>query len=370
MQSLGKSKITSLLVAGAALAALFLSAEGVQSGTPDGDIECSKEVNGLDAAAVVEPGEAVTFDVLCTVSAVPVSGTVPAGDMLVITDTLFANFQIEGASCDSGPSTGFTNTDEAVIEGQDVACIFEPDLVDTEFRLSVLGSFDDGPCGDYTNGAEATYDDDLEQPEVDFVLACENLSVEKTASTTTDTTGATVAPGGAIRYAVEVCNTPVGDALAEDVVLTDTLPAGVTYQSSDSDQVTANADGSVITATVDVLAAGECATLFIDVLIAADAPCGFVLTNSAAVASTTGSTFDLDTSNNDDSVTTTVACVAAADDNAGDGETDDGSGPVVSTGNSGLEGANSAVTPWHVLAMIIAAVPTAIVGAIAYRRLG
>jgi uncharacterized repeat protein (TIGR01451 family) len=126
------------------------------------------------------------------------------------------------------------------------------------------------------------------------------VNVNKALSVTSGATGNTVA--------VTLSYTNSGTLLASNLVLADTLPAGMTYKAgtgkwnsstanlSDSGSgnpagITYSVAGSTITATVATLAAGASGTLKFDVQIAATAP----TTPTNAVATTNTASYKTDT---------------------------------------------------------------------------
>ncbi|HET9200248.1 MAG TPA: hypothetical protein VFO84_04635, partial [Dehalococcoidia bacterium] len=111
--------------------------------------------------------------------------------------------------------------------------------------------------------------------------------------------------------------------------------------------------------------------------VADDAPCGTPFTNLAVAFSSTtiisdfpfdASNFvlddDADPSNNEATVTTTVVCPEEDED----GKDDDGDGPSVGTGDTGLLAGDSAVAGWQ-LALLSLLVVGSLSGAyVAARR--
>lgn len=109
--------------------------------------------------------------------------------------------------------------------------------------------------------------------------------------------------GGQLIYEIQVIND--GPADAEGVVVTDQLPAGVTFASGDVDgesNLVVDNGGGLITATIGPLAASGTSTITLIVNVAADANSS--LTNTASVTSTPD--IDPDLSNNTTSEDTQV----------------------------------------------------------------
>ncbi len=124
-----------------------------------------------------------------------------------------------------------------------------------------------------------------------------DLAIVKTAS------AASVQLGAAYSYTLTVSN--LGPSTAQNVVVTDNLPAGVTYVSASGTGWTfivagATVTGSTITASRPALAAGE--TSIITINVKAPLAVGNV-TNSASVTSTSP---DPNPNNNNSNVTTTI----------------------------------------------------------------
>ena len=188
----------------------------------------------------------------------------------------------------------------------------------------------------------------------------------------------TVAAGGTIIYVVEVCNVAPAPSLVNNAGFFDQLPLGTEFQSSASADfdLAFDATSSQILGTTDQLQAGECGTAVITVSVADDAPCDTPFTNLAVAFSSTTiisdfpfdpSNFvldeDADPSNNEATVTTTVVCPEEEED----GE-DDGDGPAVGTGDTGLLAGDSAVAGWQ-LALLSLLVVGSLSGAyVAARR--
>lgn len=119
------------------------------------------------------------------------------------------------------------------------------------------------------------------------------------AVTKTDTVSGTVIAGNALTYHMDVTNN--GPSTANNVVLSDTLPAGVTFVSVSSQQGTASHANGLITANIGTLAPG--ATVRVTVNITANADARGTLTNTATVTQTET---DSNTANNSSTINTTI----------------------------------------------------------------
>jgi uncharacterized repeat protein (TIGR01451 family) len=395
------------LAVAALVAAFSLLGGSAQAGLDDpgelirGDLECEKEAfsDGEGGRQVVRfgssgdiiQGETVTYSVFCFVNLPGFDEGDPVliGD-IAINDQLPDNFDIEFATCEvlsrirviqgTAPAAGFGDDDAddldgepfifpAQVNGQNVTCVFPSPLPDGSLPLAVEmdidGSFNEAPCGTIKNVAVAEMGGDSEVAEAVIFLECFDVAVTKTASTVSDSTGATVLAGGTIIYVVEVCNVAPAPSLVNNVFFFDQLPLGTQFQSSASADfdLAFDATSSQILGTTDQLQAGECGTAVITVSVADDAPCGTPFTNLAVAGSATGiisdfpfdaSNFvvdeDADPSNNEATTTTTVVCPEEDEDGK------DGDGPAVGTGDTGLLNGDSAVAGWQLglLGLLIA----------------
>jgi uncharacterized repeat protein (TIGR01451 family) len=349
----------------AAFSIFSSSANAGLDGFDDADIDCDKIVSGSEVATdgVVELGDPIAFDVICQIVEVASKGTAPIiVDNVTIIDTLPDNFDIDNVTCIQRVD-GVTSGAIGEINGQNVVCVFvngtPPFNVGDTFTLEVEGSFDSGACGDIKNEARGEFGGDVDIA-VEFIfLECEDISVDKTAVTLTDATGATVAQGGTIVYTVEVCNSAVGFGEAQQVFFADLLPLGSEFQSAASADFDITVEGSLVTGVRDSLQPGNCATAVITVDTADDAPCGFTFTNRVTAGSSQITSdivfnesnfiaeFDGDTSNNSDQTVTTVACPTGQPGGQPSQPGGGGGGgqPAVGTGDSAP--AEEAIAGWQ-----------------------
>jgi len=119
------------------------------------------------------------------------------------------------------------------------------------------------------------------------------------AVTKTDTVSGSVVAGNAFTYHMDVTNS--GPSTATGVVLSDTLPAGVTFVSVNSQQGTASHANGLITANIGTLAPG--ATVRVTVNATANADARGTLTNTATVTQTET---DSNTANNSSTINTAL----------------------------------------------------------------
>ncbi|MBE7556419.1 MAG: DUF11 domain-containing protein [Anaerolineales bacterium] len=116
-------------------------------------------------------------------------------------------------------------------------------------------------------------------------IAQPNLTLDKHSLPVPDST---VNPGDTITYTLTITNN--GRAPAYDLVLTDTLPAGLTYQNTISNPaagvaITATPSGQLITYAVNQLAAGPGASMVITLVVQVDPSItgSIILTNTASL---------------------------------------------------------------------------------------
>ena len=121
---------------------------------------------------------------------------------------------------------------------------------------------------------------------------------------------ATAMAGGSIVYTITVANSGTVDATS--VSLTDTLPASVSFGSqtqASGPSFTLNHSGNAITDTIDTLAAGASATLTIVADVGVGVAGGTVVTDTAAVSS---SSIESNTDNNSASANVTIVSTGVA----------------------------------------------------------
>jgi uncharacterized repeat protein (TIGR01451 family) len=201
-------------------------------------------------------------------------------------------------------------------------------------------------CGTLTNQASVDSEVDLDQSndlsdEVDIIVNCPDIVVEKTGSGTVNATDA-------IFFEITVSNTGDGDAY--DFTFTDTLPtiAGTwTLTSFDNPPADCELNGLALSCTIppdDIFAAGDSFTVRVDATTTFE-DCGPLANAASASASNEA---DTDLLNNSDSHTITVQCpdLSAIKDADGDSpEIVDAGDPIgftISVMNSNAAGTGTA----------------------------
>ncbi len=240
------------------------------------------EVGKTTITPSVLAGSTATFEVTVTNNGPSVASGVS------ITDTLPAGFTFNSSLSDSTCATGVTCT-----VGTDIA-------VGDSVTFTIVADVDSATIdGTYTNSATAAgneTDPELTNnfPTSDIDVAGEaDLSITKVSDTTT------FVPGTTGSYTITVENNGPSDAA--NILVTDILPTGLTFNAAGSDPDCVASTGTVM-CTADTLAAsGQWEfTLVVDI----DADYTGDVVNTATVGS---DTVDPDESNNSNTDTTTTA---------------------------------------------------------------
>jgi uncharacterized repeat protein (TIGR01451 family)/fimbrial isopeptide formation D2 family protein len=229
---------------------------------------------------VVSAGDPATFRLR-----VGNDGPSDAAASVTITDTLPAGLTYTSSSTVGGPSVW-----SCAADGQDVSCELQdadgdavtlpagttaPDLL----IVAAVGSAVEAST--LTNSAIAESPSDATPPTDDADVEIEtfaDLGIEK-KNVGTPTAGEDYA------WTVTVTNYGPSDSVAspeQPIVITDTLPAGVTFVSATPGSAGCSADGQVVTCDItSTLASGDAVTITLDVAV--DAAVTGVITNTAAV---------------------------------------------------------------------------------------
>jgi uncharacterized repeat protein (TIGR01451 family) len=212
---------------------------------------------------------------------------------VTVTDVLPSDVTFSSATSSQGSSSesgGTITTDIGTLASGASATV--------TITVSVAGT----AIGTFTNNASVTGN------ETDIAPANNSTSEDTTVRPVVDVridktdSADPVNAGGSFSYTLTVVND--GPSTATNVVVTDNLPAGVTFDSGTSSQGTVSESSGTVTANLGTLASGASATITLNVDVD-DSTTG-TLTNTATV---TSMEHDEDPSNNSDTEPTTVTPV-------------------------------------------------------------
>ncbi len=262
---------------------LAMRIEG-QVGLPDADLSLVKTA----APAAAHPGEPVVYT-LQAANAGPIDAT-----GVVVTDPLPAGVTYVSDTCGGvwdGGTGVWTWTIGALASGANASC-------DVTVTVTAVVAGDISNTGSVTGNENDPDTGNNDGTALFAVVPLADVSIVKTS----DAAGV-VYPGDQVTYTLAV--TSGGPSTAAGVVVTDTLPAGVTYVSDTCGGVWDGGTG-VWTWTIGTLASGAGTSCGVTVSVAAGAV--GTITNTAAVG---GTTDDPDTGNNTSS--TDILVEASAD---------------------------------------------------------
>lgn len=298
----------SLAVGEQATITILVDVDGTASGTlvntstvSGVETETNLENNTDEASVVVQPqvdvaifkvdspdpavaGQPLTY----TLSVVNNGPSAATG--VIVTDTLPAGLTYQSATASQGTVSLSGNTVTAnlgTLPSGATQTVTIVTIVDADTR------------GTLHNTATVTTNEDDTNPQNNHdeeptdVRAEVDLAIVKTDSPDP------ISPGQQLTYTLTVTNN--GPSLATGVTVTDTLPAGVTYQSATASQGNVGHAGNTVTGELGSLASGATAT--ITILVIVDPTTRGVITNSATV---TANETDTNPDNNHDDEPTQV----------------------------------------------------------------
>jgi uncharacterized repeat protein (TIGR01451 family) len=279
--------IRAALAASAICAGAVLASGGIAGAGPIPKEDApNPQVNSADMAlAETAPaGVAAGFNVNWTFT---VRNNGPAAaEVVTVSDTLPAGLSFASS----------TPADCASAPGNAVLCNLGTVPADTDLQI-ILTTFvaSSLPAGTVlTNSgtvASTTPDPD---PSNNTASATAPASVLPADVSITKTAPPVIVPGANAVWTIGVGN--AGPGVANDVVITDGLPPGLTFVSSESSSgISCSASGTIVTCAVGVLGPGGSMSVMLTTKVASDVAAGAVIGNSASVAS---STPDPDLSNN------------------------------------------------------------------------
>lgn len=272
---------------------LVAGAEPVNDGDTDADTNRTLDFGffGYDLVidkqvdeSVVAPGDPLVYTVTVTnngpstATGVTLTDTLPDDVTFVSGSTTVAGETVSGSA---GSST-VTSTIGTLTSGQSAT-------------ITINTTVDNDASGTLTNTAvTAGVDESNTTNNTDTALSTVSPEIDLAITKIDDDADATLAPGDVITYTVDTVNN--GPSTATSVVVTDTLPTGLTFVSAGSTTPTSStavSGGTQLTFSLGTLADGGTAR----VTIVAQIDSGFVgtLTNTASVA---GAETETTTANN------------------------------------------------------------------------
>lgn len=251
--------------------------------TPDFDVQVSK-VSNIETTV---PDDTVVYTVTLTNTGPSTAPGVILTDVLPVGVTLLSATMGGQSGVDSGGTITFPSVNLSSGETATATVTVSVDTL-TDGVISNAASVQDLSAVGENNTANNAATADV------TVVAEADLGVVKAVSTNASQVG------GALTYTIDVTNS--GPSTASNVVVTDTLPVGVTFVSGTgpSGEVLSEV-GGVVTANLATMASGESGTMTINVSIDADAASNII--NSVGVSSDTG---DSNSANDSATANTTV----------------------------------------------------------------
>ena len=228
-------------------------------------------VSKVDSADPVPAGDGFSYTIT-------VGNLGPSDAALVqLVDLLPAEVSFVSAVPDQGSCSELAGTVTC-----DLGTIADGGSVDVLIAVNVPA---DAAAGTITNNASVT------TSTTDPVVANDSTSEDTVIEISADVavskidSADPVAAGSSFFYTVSVDNLGPSDAVG--IVVTDTLPAGVTFVSAVPDQGSCSELAGVVTCSLGSLATSVSADVVITVSVPAGTPAGTVLTNDVSLTSTT-----------------------------------------------------------------------------------
>ncbi len=207
--------------------------------------------------------------------------------------------------------------------------------------ITVNATVNADASGTLTNTASVTSveTDTVTSNNSDSVATTVNRQIDLAITKTKVNPNDPAVPSGSMTYTILVTNN--GPSAASSVVMTDVLPAGLTFTSGSSTVGTVTATGQTVTGTIGNLAAGASATVTVVVGVASTATGTF--SNTATVV---GAETESNTANNSSTLSTNVAQAGSI---AGRTYIDADRNGVFTTGESGIQDVTVTLTGTDIL---------------------
>ncbi len=246
--------------------------------TREADLAVAKSADQPEVAA----GSTVTYTVTATNNGPSDATDAIITDTLPVGLTLVAATPGPGLTCSTTASSAMCTASTLALGASatlEIVASVAPDLADASTvtnSASVSAAENDTVPGNDSATADVLIRRDV------------NLGITKSASASP-----TAVAGASETFEIVVQNTGLSDA--SNVVVTDPLPAGTTFDAAAS-AANCSESGGVITCTVGTLPAGQTSAFVLSVLVDPGAADGSTLTNTATVASDESDTNPLDDS--------------------------------------------------------------------------
>jgi len=247
-------------------------------------IEITKTANPVGP---VSAGADIGFDITVHNNGTQTTLGISVSDPLPVGIVWTADPASNGASCliDTAPNPDVLNCTKASL------------AAGASFTVHIHGTTDAADCGTVSNTANvATTNDGTDSDGASVVVQCPDIKVTKTPD------GASVNAGGLITWTIKVEN--IGAGTATGVVLTDTLPTGITWSNSDAGCQLTSGSPQVLTCNVGTLATGASKTYTVSGT-SSKANCGPIVNTASATATNEPSNV---LTNNSDNGSVTVLC--------------------------------------------------------------
>ena len=269
------------------------------------DISITKVAN---PEGPVNAGDTIGFDITVTNSG---DGTATG---VVMTDELPA-----GIDWSAGDPTGDTSGVECAIESGTLTCTDDAMAPTDSFTIHISGATTAADCGTVDNTASVTSGNDgSDEASASVGVLCPDVKVVKDAVNTP------IPVGQDLVYSITTSN--IGDGVAYDVVLKDTLPAGFDWSVNDTDHCSITA--GVLTCDLGNIAPDDSITVTLTAPTSADPETGNIDCSETLVheipnvASASADNEGSDVlGNNQDGATITVLCSALGIDKSFTGNT-------------------------------------------------
>jgi large repetitive protein len=272
------------------------------AGVPGGSVAAARADVSLTAAVIgsdpVVPGQTFGYS-LTVANAGPSTAT-----GIAVTDALPASLAfVESDDCTADADFGATvicaTVDEIAVGGQTTF------TVTVRLDPAYTGAGDDIAATAVATPASA--DPDTANNTAAAGVPGGTVAAAEAAVSITQTAPASAVAGSTAAFTLTVTNT--GPSTAQDVTVTDTLPAGLAFASATGADCTA--DGAVVTCALGAMSPGAAVALTLTADVDEAAPAGEALTNTAEVTTATANTAD-DTTTSADFTAIAEAAVSLA----------------------------------------------------------